>query len=381
MENFPNLVWFILVFLVVPPAKGAPYQRECRVSTQNAYEEQMKACCESTNRLFRCSDREVVAHAKQIQQEYAQVRPFTTGKGGAAVYHVITQSPPHTPYILKVFPEADESAWREIFHTCLVQVFRDKAPQFMHHHASGMVVNTDPWRDISPVLRPPKTQGLPIMVAEYIEGTPLLNVGSSPGEEMFAISKAMELRPRDIKSIFFQLLHAMSLAHAKVGLKHYDLHPGNVLITDQNIEMDSFPVFALETQEGRREKFTGRLLGTPLVKIIDFGLAESAEMEQSRVDLSLRWTTGVLRSFRQKERSTGEKIKGFFRPPVALSIENKDLAFILTMQNALAEMAKDPVQMPLLQCQTFAACLENPWFSEVRTLEIVPRDFNVPLPE
>ena len=370
-------MWFMLGFLMSPYAEGAPYQRECRSAPQNSYEEKMKVCCESTNDIFSWSEGQIVAHAKQIQQEYAQVRPFTTGKGGAAVYHVITQKSPYTPYILKVFPEANESAWREIFHTCLVQVFRDRAPQFIHHHASGMVSHSDPWRNISPLQKPAKTSGLPMMVAEYIEGNPLLSVGSSSGEEMFAASKTVALHPRDIKSIFFQLLHAMSLAHAKVGLKHYDLHPGNVLITDQKIGIDAFPVFSLETQEGRRETFTGQLLGTPLIKIIDFGLAESVEMEQSRVDLSLRWTTGVLRAFGQKERSTSEKIKRFFRAPIALSIENKDLAFILTMQNSLAEMAKDPVQIPTLQCQDFAACLENPWFSEVRTLEIAPREFIV----
>ncbi len=381
MANILIWVWFMLGFLMSPYAEGAPYQRECRAAPQNPYEEKMKVCCESTNEIFSWSEGKIVEHAKQIQEEYAQVRPFTTGKGGAAVYHVIIQKPPYTPYILKVFPEANESAWREIFHTCLVQVFRDKAPQFMHHLGSGMVGNSDPWRNISPLLKPAKTRGLPMMVAEYIEGTPLLSVGSSSGEEMFAASKAVALHPRDIKSIFFQLLHAMSLAHAKVGLKHYDLHPGNVLITDQKIEKDGFPVFSLETQEGRRETFTGQLLGTPLIKIIDFGLAESVEMEQSRVDLSLRWTTGVLRAFGQKEKSTGEKIKGLFSPPIALSVENKDLAFILTMQNTLAKMAKDPLQMPLLQCQDFATCLENPWFSEVRTLEIAPRGFIVPPPE
>lgn len=127
------------------------------------------------------------------------------------------------------------------------------------------------------------SKAVPFIVTDYVIGKPLshfyfdLDVITLDDEQTDKQPESMSLSDKSAYSTFLQLLVALKTSNEKYGFQHYDLHPGNIIISDEIWPEDSALTIEHPIDETSIEF---DLSGTPKVKIIDLGTAGIGKKHQ-----------------------------------------------------------------------------------------------------
>ncbi|MCL1123791.1 aminoglycoside phosphotransferase family protein [Shewanella surugensis] len=259
------------------------------------------------------TEKSTITEAKVLYSEdensnalYLIKKRHSSGAGGGLVFKVIKnpnvwgKSDKEEVRLLKIFPYSKsslipsrnftgaslEEANRERLNLCVMtkldaQMHQASAPDEafpstfpIYEHMGMTYVSTH-------------SQAVPFIVTDYVSGKPLSefyfdqeSFTSTPHHETYAdflqwltsfYSHPVypeQKRDKAAYSVFLQLLTSLKTANEKYGFQHYDLHPGNIIISNENWPKGTYlnsihPISKANIQIDISE--------TPKVKIIDLG--------------------------------------------------------------------------------------------------------------
>jgi hypothetical protein len=232
-----------------------------------------------------------------FEKKYKRIKQFSGGSGDQ-IFKVADES--GVEKILKIFPHPADQDKRnkfEIIITCrnsqvpFFHLFKDMDekdseafgtffPKFFEMGTVPQEYEITQTSTDGTSKKIKKTEIVPFMVIESLSGKDLRE----------AVPKLKSMNSKELLSIAYQIALAIDTAFEYYAFKHYDLHPGNIRLLDERIN--------LVTQNGIH-------LDGPKVVIFDFGLGRDKDFtlrQQKKLfaDNETRPDTKVLREFLSK---------------------------------------------------------------------------------
>lgn len=209
-----------------------------------------------------------------LTTRFSLVQQFTSGKGGAKVYWVKDKNNQNEDKVLKIFPEENfqkdfnhNNEQRETWFSCELSKlnFKEKGFEFLSADKSffpafygfGYTLTDVPFADARVT---PNKKHL-FMLMEFIKGKDMYEHSEDKSSAESPYRNASTSR-----AILYQVLAALNQAYEKMGFFHKDLHPGNIILSEDKLVS---------------LKIDDVMVQAPMIKIIDFGLATSKEFYAS----------------------------------------------------------------------------------------------------
>lgn len=316
----------------------------------------------------------------ELVKNYTVVRKFS-GKSGDSVLHVRDKQ--DNDKIVKIFmtplDQLSFDSFLEIYFTCqnsnlpFYTIFKDISETsplahgvfFPKFFGAGTVKNVDPFNVSEPKINAQTgkvvdEKGLfPFMVTEYLDGVDLSDAAPKTLSNHF---KLEQFSGDEIASMMYQIALAIDFAFKQNEFIHFDLHPGNIRILKNRIDVT--------TKDNIR-------INSPRMAIFDFGLSRGKQFDHKHEtgffsDIGGRSSTEALKDF---VSGFGLKARSFFGgsdtiPEIAKTKStNQDVRFVNQIFAGIWTVLQkmNYVDYPFPYCgPTMQDCLELPIFSKLK---------------
>lgn len=192
--------------------------------------------CSVIKDLYREHFSKKIVSPDELAKRYVLVREFTGGKGGARIFLVRDANDSHREKVIKIFPKetfkdtiAKSESGRELYISCTL----DGYPWFPRFYEYGLTTAKNPFmssRDLDDYL---------FMVIEFVKGKSLLELSKSNEKNALTYAHA--------RSIMGQLTSGIEKAFSEKGFIHFDLHPHNIIVTNDAPQLIKIIDFGLST--------------------------------------------------------------------------------------------------------------------------------------